>query len=155
MAKQHGRPSNYSENIVKQTEKYLASCKDKERLVLKGQKAVVVLEVNIPSIEGLAIHLGVHRDTLYEWEKNHPAFSDILERVRQEQAKRLMNNGLAGTYHPLITKMMLSKHGYAEKSEVDHTSKGEKISGFNYIAPDDANNQANAEAAPGVASSEG
>jgi hypothetical protein len=34
----------------------------------------------------------------------------------------LLNNGLDGTFNPPITKMMLSKHGYSDKIEQDHTS---------------------------------
>jgi hypothetical protein len=29
---------------------------------------------------------------------------------------------------------MLTKHGYNDKSEVDHTSKGERVAGFIFIS---------------------
>lgn len=81
----------------------------------------------LPSIEGLALRLGIHRDTLYAWEKEDEDFSDILERLRQSQAKKLMDKGLAGQYNSTIAKLLLSKHGYVEKSEQDITTGGDKI----------------------------
>lgn len=36
------------------------------------------------SLTEIASELDVHRDSLYEWEKTHPAFSDALSRARQE-----------------------------------------------------------------------
>ena len=79
----------------------------------------------LPSIEGLARYLEVSRDTLYEWEKQYPEFSDILEAVRAEQADRLINNGLSGDYNPTITKLMLSKHGYSDKTDI--TTAGQPL----------------------------
>lgn len=114
-----GRPTSYNETIVPKTIEYIDSCVDD----LEKKK------VNIPTIEGLAIYLGIHRDTIYEWVSKYPEFSDIFEKVKQEQANRLLNNGLAGTYNSTIAKMILSgKHGYIEKTESDVTSKGESLS---------------------------
>jgi hypothetical protein len=77
------------------------------------------LKVNIPSIEWLANHLELHRDTIHQWEKEEGKedFSDILRELRNEQAKRLINNGLSGAYNPTIAKLILSKHWYVEKTE--------------------------------------
>jgi hypothetical protein len=49
------------------------------------------------------------------------AFSDLMTRVRNEQAERLLNNGLAGKYNPVIAKVLLTKHGYVDKVETDLT----------------------------------
>jgi hypothetical protein len=72
----------------------------------------------IPTIEGLAVHLGVSRDTLYEWEDKYPDFSDILEQLRAAQADQLIQNGLIGYFNSTITKLMLTKHGYADRQEL-------------------------------------
>lgn len=85
------------------------------------------VNVDLPTFEGLAIHLGVHRDTLYDWETKYAEFSDILERLKQFQAKSLINKGLSGKYNPTIAKLILSKHGYADKQEIDHTSGGRAL----------------------------
>ena len=78
----------------------------------------------IPSIEGMAEHLGLHRDTLYDWAKDEKKqFSDILGRCMQVQAKTLVNNGLNNTFNSAITKLVLGKHGYHDKMEQDISSK--------------------------------
>lgn len=43
-----------------------------------------------------------------------------------------------------MTKFVMSRIGkWSERSEVDLTSKGEKITGFNYIKPDESNDKTN------------
>lgn len=105
-----GRPTEYSEETIIKAKEYLALCVDIEWDKLK---------VNIPSIEWLANHLGLHRDTINQWEKEEGKedFSDILRELRNEQAKRLINNGLSWAYNPTIAKLILSKHWYVEKTE--------------------------------------
>lgn len=82
----------------------------------------------IPTIEGFAIYVGIHRDTVYAWEKENDEFSDIVEGIRSLQAQMLINKGLSGAFNASISKLLLSgKHGYIEKTETDVTSKGEQI----------------------------
>lgn len=127
-----GQPTLYKEDIIERSIAYIDSCVDVwEQVVVQDGKDSTTykerLRVKIPSVEGLAIYLGIHRDTVYTWEKAHPAFSDTLELLRLKQAERLLNNGLSGDYNSGITKVLLGKHGYAEKKEIDHTTLGEKI----------------------------
>lgn len=83
----------------------------------------------IPSIAGMACSIGMHRDTLHTWakEKDHP-FSDIYKDVMQKQERKLVNGGLGGDFTPAITKMILTKHGYSDKIEQDHTSSDNSMS---------------------------
>jgi DNA-packaging protein gp3 len=53
-----------------------------------------------PSHEGLAEHLNVHRDTLYDWASKYRTLSDILERIKALQVETLLNKGLSGTWLP-------------------------------------------------------
>lgn len=77
----------------------------------------------LPTVERLALIIDVNTDTLYDWSKTNDEFSDILRRLKQQQADKLLQNGLAGRYNPVITKLMLSKHGYVERSEQDTNIK--------------------------------
>ena len=82
----------------------------------------------IPSIEGLAMVLDLHRDTLYEWAKDEKKeFSDILGKLLQAQSFWLVQNGLNNTFNSAITKLVLGKHGYHDKMDQDITTKGEAM----------------------------
>jgi hypothetical protein len=62
------------------------------------------------------------------------------------QASQPIQNGLVNNYNSTITKLMLTKHGYSDKQEIDHSSKGERIAGFNFMSNggNHPNNPANA-----------
>jgi F0F1-type ATP synthase gamma subunit len=110
-----GRPSSYDESFIAKADEYLALCQDEY-----DEKR----RVHLPKIEAFAQFLGVNKTTLYEWEKDHPEFSNALEKIRTEQLERLVDNGLSGAYNSTIAKLMLSSnHGMREKSDVTTDDK--------------------------------
>lgn len=116
------RPSIFSEQILEKARSYLLRESDSELLL---------------TIEGLALHLGVSRSTIYEWESTHSEFSDILEVLRQKQTVSLINNGLCGKFNATMSKMMLSKHGYYEhKYPIKIVTEDEKIISISYVSPE-------------------
>lgn len=117
-----GRPTSYTPEMVDKVTEYLESCKDTSE-VLGDNRPIVVNHVNLPSIEGLALFLNINKDTIYEWEKIHEDFSDVITRVRNSQAQRLINCGLSGTYNQNITKVLLTKHGYIDRQDVTTNNK--------------------------------
>ncbi len=121
-----GRPPDYSEEVLTKVKEYIDLCEDETKDVITGQsdKFTTYKEkiiVKLPTIEGLARFLKIHRDTVYDWENNHPEFSYILGELRAKQAEKLINSGLSGDYNPTIAKVLLTKHGYTEKQEVQHS----------------------------------
>ena len=122
-----GRPTEYKgDKTIKKVKDYLTLCVDEEyqRVKTEGDKSTSwdnLVKVKIPTIEGLAVYIGVSRDTIYQWKKDHDEFSDIIDILMAQQAERLLNNGLSGTYNSTIAKVLLTKHGYIEKSENDTT----------------------------------
>jgi hypothetical protein len=110
-----GRPSGYSQEIIIKGLEYVANY-DK-------------LGDVIPTIEGLAIHLGVSRKTLYNWSEDPEKveFLHIFETCMAKQGRTLINKGLNGEFNSTVSKLMLSKHGYVEKTEIDATTKGESL----------------------------
>ncbi|PHM64108.1 terminase [Xenorhabdus stockiae] len=76
----------------------------------------------IPSVAGLACYLEIARSTAYEYGKQSDEFSDILEGIGAMQENKLINKGLTGDFNSTIAKMMLTKHGYSDKQEIDHRS---------------------------------
>lgn len=124
-----GRPSKYDPAFIHKAQDYLDDCQDTEDEFHKtrGEKSDSydrIVEVNLPTIEGFALYLGVNKTTLYEWEKIHPDFSNALDKIRIEQHKRLVNHGLAGDYNPVITKLILmNNHGMKERSDLTSDDK--------------------------------
>ena len=119
-----GRPTKYSEEFIGKVDEYLASRQDDEYEV--GDRGFTKIRVKLPTIEGFAVYIGVNKTTLYEWDKKYPEFSNSLDKIKQEQQERLLDNGLAGTYNSTIAKLILSSnHGMREKSDV--TTDGKEL----------------------------
>jgi hypothetical protein len=78
-----GRPTKYNLEIIKpKIDEYLASCTSEN--------------MKLPTNEGLALFLNVNKDTLYEWSKKHPEFSDYLKKIADQQKENLINQGFYG-----------------------------------------------------------
>jgi hypothetical protein len=124
------RPSIISEAIIKKAEKYLKQAVDTRS------------KVNLPTVEGLCLAIGVSRQCIYDWQaraselqakemsevdanelKLFLRFVDMLDVLQQKQSERLINKGLAGKYNSAIVKLLLGKHGY--KDEVNQ--KGSEL----------------------------
>lgn len=120
MAHAGGRPTKLTPELVDKAHEYLA------------ETSVMGVHALLPTIEGLALLLKINRETLRMWEQENEEFSGILGELRQAQAQKIIQNVLIGRYNPLISKLLLSKHGYIEQSDV--TSGGQPIS-FNNGVP--------------------
>jgi hypothetical protein len=116
-----GRPTELNQEILDKTIEYIDSCED----TITGEGNNQRINVNLPSIEGLALYLDVSRKTIYNWRDTNDEFLHILEKLLGKQAKCLLNNGLAGRYNSTISKLILTKHGYTDKQEVEHSGKME------------------------------
>ena len=105
------RPSSYTETTIDQVKDYLELCENESRL---------------PTVEGLALHLDVTRKTVQNWanDPEKPEFLRIFDRVKAEQAEKLLQKGLTGDYNASMAKMILSHHGYIEKSQVSQEISG-------------------------------
>jgi hypothetical protein len=51
------------------------------------------------------------------------------------QERTLLNGGLGKDFNPVITKLVLGKHGYSEKQEIQHT--GEKDNPLVIVVPNE------------------
>ena len=105
-----GRPTKYTPELLEKAATYLDEYKSSGQVV--------------PMIVGLALHCGIDKSTVYEWMKDpkKKKFSDIAKEVEQMQEVALASGGLSGDFNANITKLLLSKHGYSDKAEIDHTS---------------------------------
>lgn len=143
-----GRPTDYSEEILTKSEEYIQSCVDQieEYHKTRGEKSDTfdrLVRVKIPTIEGLAVYLGVTRPTVYDWKKEHEAFSYIIDKLQAIQADRLINNGMSGDYNPTIAKVLLTKHGYREGSDVTTNDKDLPTPILANVQSDNSNQEGN------------
>lgn len=122
--KEVGRPKDYGEELLARAREYVDEANDIEEKDATGR--VLKLKVKIPTIEGMAYHLKVSRQVLYDWEKIYPDFLYIMDELRAKQARELVQKGLSGEYNPTIAKVLLTKHGYREG--IEQTGKdGDKL----------------------------
>lgn len=124
-----GRPTEYKAEYVEKVDEYLNESQDEEKQVVKQSSDKYEmydnkLKVNLPTIEGFALFIGVSKRSLYDWEKQHPDFLHALDKIRTEQQKRLIDNGLSGDYNSTIAKLILSSnHGMRERADVTSDDK--------------------------------
>jgi len=88
-----------------------------------------------PTLAGLAYHIGISRKTLYNYDKKDK-FLHIIKKAR-EKVESVYEGRLV--WHPNQTGVIfaLKNMNWRDKKELDHTSKGEAIKGFNYVTPDE------------------
>lgn len=99
-----GRPTKYNAQYIAEVDKYLATT---------GKTFQ-----HLPKIQSFAIWLDVNKDTLYEWAKIYPEFSDALEKILTKQAEQLIDDGIYGgkDVNATIVKLLLqNNHGMKEK----------------------------------------
>ncbi len=108
------RPSKYNATILEKAEDYI--------------KNYIKYGDQIPMIDGLALELGIHRDTINDWEKKYPEFSDIVRTLMTHQGRKLMNGSLSGEFRERTATLALSSnHGLVAKTQTDITSSDETM----------------------------
>ncbi len=105
-------PSKYSPAMFEKAKNYVVNSEWQTR----GRK--------VPSIADLANYLGISNKTLYNWrdDPKKPEVLHISDQVLQIQEIVLQDGGLSGDFNSTIAKLMLGKHGYADKVEQDNKS---------------------------------
>ncbi len=104
-----GRPSAYSEEMLKNAKAYV------ENYEVTGDC--------VPSIAGMACELGVCENTIQAWSRDEEKkeFLSTLGDLKAKQHRVTLNKGLLGDFNAAITKLLLYNHGYTEKSSNEHT----------------------------------
>jgi hypothetical protein len=100
------RPTKYNDKILEKAQDYI--------------KNYTAYGDQIPMIDGLALELGIHRDTINDWENKYPEFSDIVRGLMTKQGRVLMNGSLSGEFRERTATLALSSnHGLVTKTETD------------------------------------
>ena len=79
------RPTKYTDDILTKVKEYIKTT---------GRE-----QTELPTVEGLAVYLGISRDTIYEWIKpahKYDEFSDTIKEIEERQKAQLINDGMYG-----------------------------------------------------------
>lgn len=107
-----------------------------------NKKAMIeALEKSLGIVTTACKSVGISRQTHYEWMRLDEEYKASVEGIadialdfaESQLHKQIQNGEVSSTIFYLKTKGKV--RGYVERSEMDVTSKGEQIQGFNYIAP--------------------
>lgn len=94
------------------------------------------------SKDAFAGHIGVAKSTIYEWIKKHREFSNSVKIAEAKCQDFWEELGVVGTTEGKNFNAstwifnMKNRFGWRDKTEVDHTSQGKRIVGFNYLPPE-------------------
>lgn len=124
-----GRPTLYNPDFVNYIDPYID-------FVLNNQS--VKAKEKIPTVEGFAYYIGVDADTINNWadkrtkegELVNPSFFGAVRKLKNFQKMKLINDGLYGgkEVNSIMAIFLLkANHGMIDSTNVDLTSKGEKI----------------------------
>ena len=105
-----GRPTKYRPEMIVQIHKYL------EKAIPENMK--------IPTIEGVALELGVSRRRVYDWKEKYPEFRHTLDEVLTRQKEILQEIGIFGgkEINATIVQLLLKvNHGMVETTRTEHT----------------------------------
>lgn len=95
-----GRPTKYTRSLPLRVMHYTDKC---------------LKEGDFPTIEGLALSLGVSARTFYGWETEYPELFQTLERLRDVQKHLLQAGGLTGKLNTRMAIFLLkASHGLTD-----------------------------------------
>jgi len=117
--KKVGRPSKYDVKYCDKVIEFFSRSPNKEVVQEYGYK---LLPNPLPFFSDFAYLIGVNVDTLHEWKKKHPEFSESYKRAQELQKQFLITNGLLGLY-PTGSYCFTAKNitDMRDKQEIEET----------------------------------
>ena len=111
-----GRPTKYDPDYCEEIVKFF----DIEPITIKVQDGIQFkTPAKFPTFERFAYTIGVHRDTLHEWVKNYPDFSDAYKKAHELQfavyQEGVMMNAWNSTFAIFLGKNIF---GLVDKKEI-------------------------------------
>jgi hypothetical protein len=125
-----GRPPHYEtpEELVSKIDEYFKSGVKKRTVIIGKGDNREAIEIEVPTISGLCYYLGFEsRQSFYDYEKRDN-FSYIIKRARLfievEYEEALQYGNVTGAI------FALKNMGWRDKTEIDHTTAGDKVNSF-------------------------
>ncbi len=104
--KKRGRPTEFDPKFAEELLEYFSVDPYRERMRKVFTKKGDVIEIpedvanDVPTLAGFAAKIGVHRDTIHQWTKDHPDFSDAYKKAKDLQENFMVINGNKGLLNP-------------------------------------------------------
>ncbi|MGD9382243.1 MAG: terminase small subunit [Candidatus Thorarchaeota archaeon] len=121
-----GRPSKYKPEYCEQLVEFFD--RQPYEFVLSDESDETSKKIkqicDLPTLAAFAKTVGVHRDTIHQWSKDHSDFSDAIKKAKELQEDILITNGLHGNYNTAFA-IFTAKNviGWRDKQELEHTGK--------------------------------
>lgn len=136
-----GRPTKYKKEFIQMMFDYF----HKSPVDINGES------IEFPTMDKFSADIGVNTDTLVEWSSamkdgklKHPKFSATYRQCKAFQKHILISNALKGKYASNFAIFVaVNMTDMIDKKEIDATSNGETIGGFNYVIPKDPDANSN------------
>lgn len=119
------RPSKYDKKYVTELIKYFDVEPHFETPVITTYKdgstkeEIKFIPSDLPTLAGFARQIKVSRDTINEWTRVHPEFSDAIKYAKDLQEHILVTNGLKGLYaQPFAIMATKNIMAWRDKQEV-------------------------------------
>jgi hypothetical protein len=110
------RPTEYDPKYCEEIDKYLAQA--------------VPENMDIPTVEGFALRMGITKKTLYNWSKQNKKFLHALGRLKMQQKVHLIRTGIFGgkeINQTIVSLLLKVNHKMIETSKTDITSGGKPL----------------------------
>jgi len=105
-----GRPTKYDPSFIKRAIEYINSC---------NREAT-----ELPTIEGLALQLGLDDERISEYAEKYPEFDATIKALKKKQKNQLMNDGMYGgkdVNSAMAIFLLKANHGLMEASRTEIT----------------------------------
>lgn len=131
--KKTGRPTKYKPAYCRQIIAYMRRGGKRFHKPMVVDKAIVNHPLGLlPAyFEGFAGKIGVTTETLSEWCRVHPEFSDSHKKAKEIQLQRLLDGLLGQNYNPAGAIFVL-KNGHGYKDRLDLNGNGLKSGDTHY-----------------------
>jgi hypothetical protein len=126
-----GRPSKYTSGVIEEVNKYL------EFAIPENQE--------IPTVEGIALKLGISKQALYRWAKKHKEFRNALRKIKLKQKESLIKIGVFGGKEinaSIVALLLKVNHKMVETTKTDLTSDGKPVPILGYVHRNDGDKEA-------------
>ncbi|MFA6445726.1 MAG: terminase small subunit [Candidatus Paceibacterota bacterium] len=126
-----GRPLKFQsvEELEKKIDEYFETTgwKTKEVYDKKKQEVVTVPYYEPATITGMAVFLDTSRETISDY-REKPEYADAIKKAKDKCEYSIEYGALTNNLNPAMAIFSAkNNYGWSDKTEIDHTSKGESI----------------------------